>query len=77
MENQEAFYFECKQKDSNKFWAVEVVAKKGTTYLIRRYGKIGQTGRSMVEEFPYRSFALRRREKLIDEKIQKGYKPVM
>lgn len=72
-----AFYFECKQGVSNKFWAVEIVVKKNSFFLVRRYGKIGQEGKTMVEEFSYRREAEYRKERLVDEKINKGYKPIM
>jgi len=71
------FYFECKQAGSHKFWAAEIVVKKNNYFLVRRYGKIGQEGKTMVEEFSYMSDAERRKDRLVEEKMAKGYKPVM
>jgi predicted DNA-binding WGR domain protein len=77
MYNREYFYFENKKGNSNKFWAAEIILKKGKIYLVRRYGKIGQEGKTMIEEFTSRRTAERRRENLIEEKINKGYRGIM
>jgi predicted DNA-binding WGR domain protein len=71
------FYFECTVNGHRKFWAIEIMGKNGVTYLIRRYGKIGQAGKTMTEEFDYRAQAERRKRKLVEEKLEKGYKPIM
>lgn len=76
MEKQ-SFYFECKKGGHNKFWAIEISIKKGRYYLIRRYGKIGQEGKTMVEEFANTFGAYSRREKLVREKLEKDYEAIL
>jgi predicted DNA-binding WGR domain protein len=55
--------------DSNKFWTIEQVDKK---YIVQ-WGKIGTEGRSNEKEFSTRDDCSKEVEKLIKEKISKGY----
>ena len=72
------FYFENKQDNHTKFWAISIVKEKNSHFtLIRRWGKIGENGRTMQERFFNSSKAETRRDKLIAEKTNKGYTAVL
>jgi predicted DNA-binding WGR domain protein len=69
-------YFEFVGADSSrasgqaeKFWEISVSKSEITV----RFGKIGANGQSTLKSFPDASAALREAEKLIAEKIRKGY----
>ena len=62
--------FYCQEKESNKFWTVEVSANRLTV----RFGKVGTDGRETVKEFESNTLAEREAAKLITEKTRKGYK---
>ena len=77
------FYFENTTPPHNKFWSI-TIKKINTenpfsrTYkLIRKWGAIGTEGVSMVENYNFESDAITRKNKLIQEKIAKGYQAVM
>lgn len=66
---------EYKKDNSSKFW--EIQHDKENNKITIRYGKIGSKGREKVETYDYSLFrALRYVDKLIKNKIDKGYKKV-
>ena len=62
--------FYCQEKDSNKFWSVEVSGNQLTV----QFGKVGTEGRRTVKEFEDNVAAEKEAAKLIAEKTKKGYK---
>ncbi len=61
------------QKDlSNKFWDIEYV---DTTQKVV-YGKIGTKGRETIKEFSTKEECIKASEKLINQKIKKGYSEI-
>lgn len=64
--------FEYVGGTSAKFWSVDVVGARVTV----RWGRIGSDGQSQVKDFPsnYRASAFA--DKMIAEKLGKGYKEV-
>ena len=62
--------FYCQEKDSNKFWDIEVEGDQLTV----RFGKVGTEGRQTVKEFADNAAAEKEAAKLIAEKTKKGYK---
>jgi DNA ligase 1 len=64
--------FEFTAGSSNKFWEVSVQGKEVTV----RYGRIGSQGQSNVKSFADDAAATAHAEKLIREKLHKGYRPV-
>jgi len=76
----ENFYFENTKGNHSKFWAVllnNYPDTEGNFILTRRWGKIGEAGRTMEEKFFNLYHAERRREALIREKEKKGYEPIL
>ena len=63
-------YFEFKDKESSKFWEITVAGKKVTIH----YGKIGTAGKNTVKELATPAEANTHAEKVIGEKMKKGYK---
>lgn len=61
--------FEYKDEKSSKFWEISV-ADKGFTV---RYGKIGTDGQTQIKEFADAATAEKQAQKLIAEKVGKGY----
>jgi len=61
--------FEFEEGSSSKFWAVERNARKVTV----TFGRIGSTGQEKTKSFPTDAKAAQEEEKLIAEKIKKGY----
>jgi predicted DNA-binding WGR domain protein len=55
--------------DSNKFWTIEQIDNK---YVVQ-WGKLGTAGRSNEKEFATKDECSKEVEKLIKEKIRKGY----
>src|SRR5262249_2010057 len=55
---------------SNKFWNIEL---KGASFTIQ-FGKAGTSGQTQVKEFPNEAAALKAQDKLIAEKLAKGYR---
>jgi len=64
--------FEFKDLSSNKFW--EVTLSDNT--LTVRYGRVGSKGQEKSNTFPRPEFAQKEHDKLIAEKLRKGYKEV-
>jgi len=63
--------FEFKSGASNKFWEISVEGKSFTV----RYGRIGTEGQSQTKSYSEER-ARRESEKLIQEKLRKGYTEV-
>ena len=62
-------YFEFKDDKSGKFWEVSVKSVAVTV----RYGKIGVAGQSQTKEFADSDAASKHTDKLVAEKVGKGY----
>ena len=78
----DSFYFENTQGNHNKFWAIELTGNHGgddgTIWkLTRRWGQIGQEGRTMIESYDCYNTAEITKDRLIKEKIVKGYESVL
>ena len=72
------FYFENTKGNSNKFWAVEIESKDNVLFfLTRRWGQIGKEGTTLKETCHSFTNAEIRRQKLIKEKLAKGYEAVL
>jgi predicted DNA-binding WGR domain protein len=54
---------------SSKFWSVE---QTGNSHTVK-YGRIGTDGQSLTKSFPDEATAIKETEKLIKEKLGKGY----
>ena len=61
--------FEFSEGSSNKFWEIQVSGKKFTT----RHGRIGADGTEVNKEFSSPDEAMKEAEKLVHEKVKKGY----
>jgi len=64
--------FNFQEGTSNKFWMIEL---EGTSFTVR-FGRIGTDGQAQVKEFPSEAAASAAHDKLVAEKIKKGYKEV-
>lgn len=62
-------YFEFSDGNSNKFWEVELNGVSVTT----RWGRIGSSGQSTTKEFADIEKAQSEYDKLVGEKVRKGY----
>jgi uncharacterized protein (TIGR02996 family) len=62
--------FEYSDATSHKFWNVET---KGTALTVT-YGRIGSAGQTQLKSFPDEAAARKEQEKLITEKVKKGYR---
>jgi predicted DNA-binding WGR domain protein len=62
-------HFEFVEGKSSKFWEVWVTGSRMTT----RYGRIGSEGTMTVKDYPDEAQARRAADKLISEKLGKGY----
>lgn len=62
-------YFEYHDEKSSKFWEISVNGLEVTV----RYGRVGANGTTKTKEFADQAKADAHAEKLIDEKIAKGY----
>jgi uncharacterized protein (TIGR02996 family) len=54
---------------SNKFWSID---RQGRRFTVR-FGKIGASGQTQVKEFPDEAGAKKEHDKLVAEKLAKGY----
>ena len=61
--------FEFSEGSSNKFWEIQVSGEGFTT----RHGKIGTDGTEVKKEFSSPEEATKESEKLVREKVKKGY----
>jgi len=79
MENEKNFYFELKENEHDKFWAITLINNEHDSdfTLIRRWGRTGQQGRVMEENFSSFYSAEARRQTLVREKLAKGYLPIL
>ena len=64
--------FECTEKGSSKFWEVSLDEKAGTVSV--RYGRIGADGSVDTKRHADGSAAKKAVDKLIAEKLKKGYR---
>jgi uncharacterized protein YwqG/predicted DNA-binding WGR domain protein len=64
--------FELKEGSSSKFWEVTV---SGSTLTVR-FGRIGSAGQEKSKTFPTPALAQKEHDKLIEEKLGKGYQEV-
>jgi predicted DNA-binding WGR domain protein len=64
-----ARYFEFVDGKSSKFWEIALSG----TYFTTRYGRIGTDGQESMKEYDSEEKAERECEKLIAEKVKKGY----
>jgi uncharacterized protein (TIGR02996 family) len=55
---------------SNKFWNIEL---RGDSFLVT-FGRVGTTGQTQRKEFDDAAKALKEHDKLVAEKLKKGYK---
>ncbi|HUE72510.1 MAG TPA: DNA ligase [Pirellulaceae bacterium] len=62
-------YFEFVEGKSSKFWEISQAGREVTV----RYGRIGTDGQTQTKSFADEAAAQRHAEKLIGEKIEKGY----
>jgi cell wall assembly regulator SMI1/predicted DNA-binding WGR domain protein len=64
--------FEFREGSSNKFWEVAV---SGSTLAVR-FGRVGTNGQEKSKKFATAALAQNEQEKLVSEKLTKGYKEV-
>ena len=64
--------FEFSEGTSNKFWEIEL---RGKSYAVK-FGKIGSAGQTQLKAFPTPAKAQAALDKLIAEKVGKGYAEV-
>jgi predicted DNA-binding WGR domain protein len=62
--------FEFRDDKSAKFWSIDLQGKRFTVC----FGKIGTTGQTQVKDFADAAKALKEHDKLIAEKVGKGYR---
>jgi predicted DNA-binding WGR domain protein len=62
-------YFEFKDDKSHKFWEIEINDDSFTV----RFGKIDSQGQTQEKSFESKEIATKEAEKLIKEKLKKGY----
>jgi uncharacterized protein (TIGR02996 family) len=61
--------FICADGKSNKFWNIEVEGRRFTV----QFGKVGTAGQKQVKEFADEATAVQTHDKLVAEKLAKGY----
>lgn len=64
--------YEFSEGSSNKFWQIELKGKSFTT----TYGKIGTSGQTSLKEWKDAAEAKKEYDKLVAEKVKKGYELV-
>jgi predicted DNA-binding WGR domain protein len=64
--------YEFKEGTSNKFWEITLDGSSFTT----KYGKVGTDGQETIKEWDSDDKAKKEHDKLIAEKVKKGYKLV-
>ncbi len=67
-----AVRYELSDGSSNKFWEITLADKSFTT----KYGKIGANGQTTIKSFGSTIEAKKEHDKLVAEKVKKGYKLV-
>jgi predicted DNA-binding WGR domain protein len=65
-------YFEFKDDKSSKFWEILLHQARHTV----RFGRIGSEGQSQTKEFPDAAAAARDADRLVQEKLRKGYREI-
>lgn len=65
-------YFEFEEGSSSKFWEIKVVGNQ----VIVRFGKISTAGQVKPKPFPGEAAALAYAQRLIEEKLEKGYEEI-
>jgi predicted DNA-binding WGR domain protein len=63
--------YEFSEGTSNKFWEINLSGKSFTT----TYGKIGTGGQTTIKQFKSEAEAKKEYDKLVNEKVKKGYQP--
>jgi predicted DNA-binding WGR domain protein len=63
--------YEFSEGTSNKFWEINLSGKSFTT----TYGKIGTSGQTTIKQWKSEAEAKKEYDKLIAEKVKKGYQP--
>jgi predicted DNA-binding WGR domain protein len=63
--------YEFSEGASNKFWEINLSGKSFTT----TYGKIGTSGQTTIKQWKSEAEAKKEYDKLIAEKVKKGYQP--
>ena len=63
-------HLEYKDEKSHKFWEIEVA---GTQFTVT-YGRVGTDGTSKTKEFDTEEKTQKEADKIIAQKIKKGYK---
>ncbi|MEZ4237702.1 MAG: WGR domain-containing protein [Myxococcota bacterium] len=61
--------YEFSEGSSNKFWTISLAGSEFTT----RYGKIGSDGKATTKSFGSPDAAKAAHDKLVAEKVKKGY----
>jgi predicted DNA-binding WGR domain protein len=61
--------FEFSDDKSNKFWAIEL---DGSSFTVN-YGRIGTNGQTQTKDFASPEAAKKEYDKLVAEKVKKGY----
>jgi len=64
-----ARYFEFSEGSSHKFWEIKLEG----TFFTTRYGRIGTPGQETMKEYDSEEKAKKEYDKLVAEKIKKGY----
>jgi uncharacterized protein (TIGR02996 family) len=64
--------YEYSEGSSNKFWQIELSGSTFTT----TFGKIGTPGTTSLKEWPDAATAKKEHDKLVAQKVKKGYAPV-
>lgn len=67
-----ARYFEFSEGSSHKFWEIKLEG----TFFTTRYGRIGTPGQETMKEYDSEEKAKKEYEKLVAEKVKKGYEEV-
>ncbi|MBK7884818.1 MAG: WGR domain-containing protein [Chitinophagaceae bacterium] len=62
--------FEFSDTTSNKFWEIAIENSK----MITRFGRMGTKGQTLIKTFDDDATALKEKEKMIEEKLRKGYR---
>jgi predicted DNA-binding WGR domain protein len=71
-EDASARYFEFSEGSSHKFWEIKLEG----TFFTTRYGRIGTPGQETMKEYDSEEKARKEYEKLVAEKVKKGYEEV-
>ena len=67
--------FEFHQGSSDKFWSIEL-AGNGKSHTVR-YGRVGTDGQTSTKAFPDKAKTQASYDKLVEQKVKKGYQEVV